>query len=94
MKNKILSLLIIIFVTANAGLCEQTRTVAVQDLAIKFILAMAGVIVSSLMIYGILAIYNRIVYGKKRILTPEEEILHTPKTTDEAIQFFIRKNRL
>lgn len=91
MKNKILSLLTIILVTANAGLCEQTRTVAVQDLTTKFIVAMVGVVVSSFVLYLLLAVYNKFRTGLPK---KKEDILSSPKTTEDAIRFFINRNRL
>lgn len=78
--------------TANAGFCETARTVAVKDLIIKFTIAMGGVILASIVIWAGLALYNRILFRKPH--SAEEEILKTPRTTDEAIKFFINKNRL
>jgi hypothetical protein len=55
---------------------------------------MGGVIVASIVIWLGLTIYNKILMRNKRILSEEEEILVTPRTIDEAIKFFVRKNRL
>ena len=55
---------------------------------------MGGVVISSLLIFVGLTIYNKIRSGLTGDLTPEEEVLKTPKTKESAIQFFIRKNRL
>lgn len=94
MKNKIFTtLLTLIILTANAGYCSA-RSAVVQNIAIKFGLAMVGVVVSSIMIYLILAIYNKIISKNNNLLSENEEILKTPKTVDEAIKFFIYKNRL
>lgn len=95
MKNKIFLTITLLILTANAGLCEQTRTVAVQDIAIKFGLAMIGVVVSSFIIFAGLAIYNKIrENSSKTNLNIEDDILKTPKSVDSAIKFFIQKNKL
>lgn len=93
MKNKIFSLVITLILTTNAGFCTQTRTVAVHDLMIKFVIAMVGVMLASVVIWAGLAIYNKILLGKNPV-SSDEEILKTPKTIDEAVKFFISKNRL
>lgn len=94
MKNKLYSLILIILLTINAGFCSQARTVAVNDLMIRFVIAMAGVLLASVAIWVGLAIYNKILVRGRKPLTPEEEALKTPKTIDEAVKFFISKNRL
>lgn len=92
MKNKLL--LITLFLTTNAGFCETTaRNAVVHSAMIKFGLAMAGVIISSIVIYLGLSIYNKF-FVKSPSLSPEEEIVKTPKTKEEAIKFFINKNKL
>lgn len=92
MKNKFVLTISILILTANAGFCTA-RSGLVHDLAIKFFLAMLGVIVSSIMIFLILFIYNKIRTNKKTNST-EEDILQSPKTIDDAIKFFINRNRL
>lgn len=93
LKNKFILTITLLIFTANAGLCEQTRTVAVQDLMIKFIIAMVGVMLASFVIWAGLAVYNKILI-KSNTTASDEEILKTPKTTEEAIRFFIQKNKL
>lgn len=93
LKNKFILTITLLIFTANAGLCEQTRTVAVQDLMIKFIIAMVGVMLASFVIWAGLAVYNKILI-KGNTTASDEEILKTPKTTEEAIRFFIQKNKL
>lgn len=92
MKNKIFSLVITLILTANAGFCTQTRTVAISDLMIKFVIAMVGVMLASIIIWAGLAVYNKILSNQKPA-PAEEETLKTPKTIDEAVKFFISKNR-
>ena len=79
--------------TANAGLCEQARSAALNTAISKFLLAMGGVVLSSLIIFVGLTLYNN-VFVRARRHSVEDEILRTPRTTDEAIKFFIHKNKL
>lgn len=81
-----------IFITANAGFCLPLH---VKNTIIKFSYAMGGVILSSLLIFLGLSIYNKFRSNALNEKTSvDEEILKTPKTKDDAIKFFIRKNRL
>ncbi len=93
MKNKIISTIFTLILTANVGLCEQTHTSAMHTAAVKFGLAMGGVVLSSLIIYFGLTIYNKF-FAKMVNLKYEEDALKTPQTTDEAVRFFIHKNKL
>ncbi len=93
MKNKFFLLVITLILTTNAGFCAQTRTVAISDLMIKFVIAMVGVMLASVVIWAGLAMYNKILMRKVSTAT-EDEILKTPKTIDKAVKFFISKNRL
>lgn len=95
MKNKIVNTIFtLIFLTANAGLCEQTRSAVMQNAIFKFALAMGGVVLSSLVIFLGLKIYKKLFVDKTSPNIIKDEILRTPKTTEEAIRFFINKNRL
>ena len=55
---------------------------------------MGGVVISSLLIFVGLTVYNKIRAGMISEISAEEEVLKTPKSKDDAIKFFIRKNRL
>lgn len=79
-----------LLLTTNAGFCTQTRTV--HDIMIKFVIAMIGTIIASIVIWIGLTIYNRILLNNKSNVS--EEILKSPKTIDDAVKFFISKNRL
>lgn len=93
MKNKLL--LITLFLTANAGFCETTaRDTVIHSAFVKFGFAMGGVLISSLIIYAGLTIYNKFFVKSSNSYCSDDELTKTPKTTDEAIKFFIRKNRL
>lgn len=93
MKNKIFSLVITLILTTNAGFCEQTRNVAVQAIMVKFIIAMVGVMLASIVIWLGLAVYNKIL-EKRETVSDEDDSLKTPRTTEEAVKFFIMKNKL
>ena len=88
--NKLIITIITILCTAQAGFCVPH---AMRDVITKFSLAMGGVLLSSLLIFLGLSIYNRFRSNDVE-LTPEEEVLRTPKTIDQAVKFYIRKNRL
>lgn len=92
MRNKILFFsFVTLILTANAA---YSMPLAVKTSIVKFSLAMAGVAVSSLIIYLGLSVYNRIRENIQVELSPEEEILKTPKSKDEAVKFYIKKNKL
>lgn len=55
---------------------------------------MGGVALSSIIIFTGLTVYNKFFVKQQRPHSLEEEILKTPKTTEEAIKFFINKNKL
>ena len=77
--------------TANAG---YTMPAAAKGVLIKFSVAMTGVVVSTLLIYVGLTVYNKIRSKFCDNISPEEEVLKHPKTKDEAIKFYIRKNKI
>lgn len=79
--------------TANAGMCEQTRNAVMNTAASKFLLAMGGVVLSSIIIFVGLTVYNKFFVNVNKH-SVEEEILKTPKNIDEAVKFFIQRNRL
>ena len=85
MKNKILVLIFTIFLTANAGYSMPANAALG-----KFLFVMIGVLLSSLIIFICLLAYRK--YHNDDNLEPE--ILQHPKTKDEAIKFFIRKNKI
>lgn len=60
----------------------------------KFLLAMLGVAGSSILLFAILSIYNRVVYGKESTrseLKRGESQLETPETINEAVKSFVDK---
>ncbi len=87
MKNKIYTLIFTIILTANAG---YTMPASVKGILAKFSFAMIGVLISALFIFLILKLYKK--YNSE--IQTDEEILKHPKTKDEAIKFYIRKNKI
>lgn len=66
-----------------------------HDTIVKFLIAMGGVMLSSFVIYLGLTIYNKFFVDKS--LFPNngpDDVLNTPKTVDEAVTFFIKRNKL
>lgn len=61
---------------------------------IKFLKAMGGVALSSFVIYAGLALYNKFFVKSDPDGTCEEDVLKTPHSTDSAIDFFIKKNKI
>ncbi len=82
----------VIIVTALPGFCAQT--VSLKQTAIKFLLAMGGVALSSVIIYAGLSVYNKFFVQHKSINFNKEDSLSTPDNVDDAVDFFIRKNKL
>lgn len=99
---------IIYFLTNDIGYCAASAAQTAQTTAntaastaspmhnaiVKFLYAMGGVVISSLLIFGGLTIYNKFFVKNPRYRSPEEDILKTPKTVDDAVVFFLKKNRL
>ncbi len=61
----------------------------------KFIITMVGVLLSSIVIWLGLTIYNKFfVKNRFKQASIEDDTMNTPKTIEEAVTFFIKKNRL
>lgn len=89
----IMAILAVFLCTANfahAALPAEIKTVAV-----KFTLAMFGVVLFSVLITVGLSLYNRFfVSSHIKDYKLNRDSLRTPKDKDEAIMMFITKNRL
>ncbi len=85
-------------VTQNAAqtAAQTTAPTELKATIIKFIITMIGVIASSLVIWGGLTVYNKFFVMKKENLLPKQEgeDLGTPKTVEDAVVFFIKRNKL
>lgn len=91
-----------IVVTANISICtEAVQQAAVPDnsvifhsAVIKFLKAMGGVALSSFIIYAGLTVYNKFFVAPRLDGNSEDDVLKTPHSTDEALTFFIKKNKI
>lgn len=91
MKNKFFITLLTTLLAENAGF---TAPASVHNVVVKFSFAMLGVVISTIAILLGLSIYNRIRNQYNNTTTEDDEILKSPKTKDDAIRFYIRKNKL
>lgn len=89
---KIFIPVVVILFTALPGYTAMTPEI--KATALKFVIAMVAVFLSSFIIFLGLSIYNKLFVEKKYIEFNKEDSLSTPTTTDEAITFFIKKNKL
>ena len=68
-----------------------------KQLAIKFIMVMLGVGVSSVMIYVLLTGYNKLVYGgtagNKKNIVSEDDNFKTPNNMKDALGIFLKKTK-
>ncbi len=81
-------------VTTPAKLPTRMPT-SKKALAYKFIMAMLGVGASSVIIYVLLSIYNRFIYGTPRGLQDksEDDEFKTPTNMKDAINIFLKKTK-
>lgn len=97
---------VVLLITAQSGICEtETATQATNALATaepdkdsmisKLIIAGAGVIISSLVIWIGGTIYNKFFVDKSLFPSNNpDDALNTPKTVQEAVVGFIKRNKL
>lgn len=90
LKN-IFTVCAVIIITAPAAFCAP---VSIKQTAIKFLFAMGGVALSSFIIFAGLTIYNKFFVGNNYNLTEKDDSLTTPDNIDDAVTFFIKKNKL
>lgn len=66
-----------------------------KALAFKFLMAMLGVGASSVIIYVLLSIYNRFIYGSPSGLQDktEDDDFKTPTNMKDAINIFLKKTK-
>ena len=66
-----------------------------KDTILKFIITMAGVLLSSIIIFLGLTIYNKFFVNKNMFAdNNSDDVLNTPKTVEEAVTFYIKRNKL
>ncbi len=93
-KNIFIAILAVFSCTANFAYAV-TIPPEIKTLAVKFSLAMFGIVLFSILISVGLSLYNRFfVSAQIKDYKLNKDSLRTPKDTDEAVMMFITKNRL
>jgi hypothetical protein len=66
-----------------------------KELAMKFVLAMLGVATSSVVIYVLLSLYNKIFHGggKTSVMSEVDNDFKTPNNMKDAINIFLKKTK-
>ena len=81
--------------TQAATTIPVKRPVSKKQLAMKFAMAMMGVAASSVIIYVMLTVYNRFIYGTPK--APQEktqdEEFKTPTNMKDALDIFLKKTK-
>lgn len=97
---------VVLLITAQSGICEPEVTTQVANelaspehdkgsMISKLIIAGAGVIISSLVIWIGGTIYNKFFVDKSLFHSNNpDDALNTPKTVQEAVIGFIKRNKL
>ena len=91
LKLFIVIAVVILFTTAPTFAAPSEE---VKATAIKFILAMGGVVVSTFIIFVGLSVYNKFFVERKNLKFNKDDSLSTPSSVDDAVIFFIKKNKL
>lgn len=106
MKFRVLILLLIVLFVSQTGFCETNgASIAAETVAkpensemisaiIKFATVMFAVMLSSFAIFVGLSIWNAILNRSRSKTIDYEATLREPQSVDEAILFFIQKNKL
>lgn len=89
--KQLIILIAVIFITAIPAYCAP---VSIKETAIKFLLAMGGVALSSFIIFAGLSIYNKLFVERRGMKFDKDDSLSTPNNIDDAVTFFIKKNKL
>lgn len=90
LKNLIISAAVIL-ITAPAVFSAE---VSIKQTAMKFLFVMGGVALSSFVIFAGLTVYNKLFVEKSFKNSDKEDSLSTPDNIDDAVTFFIKKNKL
>lgn len=93
--NKMFIVLLAVFLTTANSVYALSLPAEVKTIAVKFTLAMLGVVVFSIVISVGLSLYNRFfVSSQIKDFKLSRDSLRTPTDKDEAFIMFITKNRL
>jgi len=98
-KNKFLTkfsaILAVLLCTADFATAKTSIPAELKPIIVKFVLAIAGVVVFSIVISIGLGLYNKFFVAKQiKDFKMSKDSLRTPKDKDEAVMSFITKNRL
>ncbi len=100
-KNKFFNcftyaILVVFLCTTNfAYAINKPHLSAMKTIAVKFSLAMLGVVLFSIIMWLGLSFYNRYFVAKQiKDFKMSQDSLRTPLDNDEAVKMFITKNRL
>lgn len=74
---------------------ETKQPMSKRELAMKFIIAMLAVGASSVMIYVLLSVYNRFIYGTAKVpeKKSEDDEYKTPNNMKDALDIFYKKTK-
>lgn len=93
--NKMFIVLLAVFLTTANSAYALSLPAEVKTVAVKFTLAMLGVVIFSIVISVGLSLYNRFfVSSQIKDFKLSRDSLRTPTDKDEAFIMFITKNRL
>lgn len=74
---------------------QTKKPIRKRDLAMKFVMAMLGVVASSVTIYVLLSVYNKLMYGStvQKTNEAEDNKYKTSTNMKEAINIFLKKTK-
>jgi hypothetical protein len=99
-KNKfnyknIIAILVVFLCTTDFAFANNAGIAAIKPVAVKFTLAMLGIVFFSIVMWVGLALYNKFfVPAQIKDFNLNKNSLRTPQDKDEAILMFITKNKL
>jgi hypothetical protein len=94
LKN-IFAILVVLFCTTDFAFAKNSNIAAMKTIAVKFILAMLGIVFFSILMWVGLSLYNKFFVSLQvKDAELKKNSLRTPQDKDEAIMMFISKNRL
>lgn len=96
LKYLLYVVLAVLFCTADVAVARgNTALPSTKSFVIKIILAMGGVGISTLLLFGGLSLYNRFfVATQLKDFKLSKESLRNPMDKNDAVMMFITKNRL
>lgn len=94
-KNFINAILVVLFSTTNFAYAQNSNLEAIKPIAMKFIYAMVGIFLFSILMSFALSMYNKFfVSSQIKDFKLRKDSLRTPTDEEDAVMMFITKNRL